>query len=65
MQPAAGPEGTSFPPFFRDAACQRGSDLPLPLGASLKMMSINRPTASSRVQADVNLGALGRGRPRV
>ncbi len=57
-EPAAGPEGTSFLPFFGDAARERGYDLPLPLGAGLTMMSINRPTEISRVQAGVNGGGL-------
>ena len=36
--------------FFGEAARERGYDLPLPLGAGLTMMSINRPTEISRVR---------------
>ena len=57
-QPSADSKSASFLPFFGEAARERGYDLPLPLGAGLTMMSINRPTEISRVQAGVNGGGL-------
>ncbi len=57
-QPSAGQERTSFLPFFGEAARERGYELPLPLGVGATVMSINRPTEISRVQAGVNGGGL-------
>ena len=57
-QPAARQGGASFLPFFGEAARERGYELPLPLGVGATVMSINRPTEISRVQAGVNGGGL-------
>jgi hypothetical protein len=60
--PAASPvidqEDEFFLPLFADKAREMGYKLPLPLGAGVSFMYINRPTAITGVQAGVNNGGL-------